>query len=148
MLYGLSDKQLQSDKLIEEFLSDRTKSKELSLAEGAEEFTLNFDGLLPATTYYLYLLPFHKSGDGKADYVREEATTSMLDSKHDLVLEVSANAVNDFTVRLPFSDHNLKGTIDWGDGTEIRYKDLIRRVSAINIMCRAPLPMRYIFQEY
>ncbi len=117
VLYGLSDKQLQSDKLIEEFLSDRTKSKELSLAEGAEEFTLNFDGLLPATTYYLYLLPFHKSGDGKADYVREEATTSMLDSKHDLVLEVSANAVNDFTVRLPFSDHNLKGTIDWGDGT-------------------------------
>ena len=47
----------------------------------------------------------------------ETATTAVQESRHDLVLEVSANRANDFKVYLPFCDDYLKGTVDWGDGT-------------------------------
>lgn len=115
--YGLSDTRLRSEKEVEEFLADRSRSQELSLSDGAEEFTLDFDGLLPATTYYLYMLPLHSAGDATGAYIMETATTAMQEDKHDLVLEVSANMANDFKVHLPFCDSYLKGTVDWGDGT-------------------------------
>ena len=115
--YGLSDTRLRSEKEVEEFLADRNQSQELSLSDGAEEFALNFDGLLPATTYYLYMLPVHSAGDAAGAYMMETATTAVQESRHDLVLEVSANRANDFKVYLPFCDDYLKGTVDWGDGT-------------------------------
>lgn len=115
--YGLSDTRLRSEKEVEEFLADRNRSQELSLSDGAEEFALNFDGLLPATTYYLYMLPVHSAGDAAGAYMMETATTAVQESRHDLVLEVSANRANDFKVYLPFCDDYLKGTVDWGDGT-------------------------------
>lgn len=114
--YGLSDTRLRSEKEVEEFLADRNQSQELSLSDGAEEFALNFDGLLPATTYYLYMLPVHSAGDAAGAYMMETATTAVQESRHDLVLEVSANRANDFKVYLPFCDDYLKGTVDWGDG--------------------------------
>lgn len=115
--YGLSDTRLRSEKEVEEFLADRSRSQELSLSDGAEEFTLDFDGLLPATTYYLYMLPAYSVGDATGAYIMETATTAIQESRHDLVLEVSANRANDFKVYLPFCDDYLKGTVDWGDGT-------------------------------
>lgn len=63
------------------------------------------------------MLPVHSAGDAAGAYMMETATTAVQESRHDLVLEVSANRANDFKVYLPFCDDYLKGTVDWGDGT-------------------------------
>lgn len=113
--YVLSGKRLSQNELDATFL-DHQRSSELALTEGQTTFDLTFDNLIPATAYYLYLRPLDKNWVNVGFDVLEEATTAMPESKHDLVLEVSANPANDFTVCLPFSDSNLKGTVDWGDG--------------------------------
>lgn len=117
VFYGLSSRLLLSDDAIYEFLGDRNKSKELELGEGEKTFSLSFDNLLPATTYYLYLLPSHEYTQGRGMMVTKEASTAKQESKHDLILEVNANPANEFTVYLPFCDDHLDGTVDWGDGT-------------------------------
>lgn len=96
---------------VNDLMDDWYKSKELQLAEGQTTFDLTFDNLIPATTYYLYLRPLGQNWESVGLNVMEEATTSVQESKHDLVLKVSANPANDFTVYLPFSDNNLKGVI-------------------------------------
>lgn len=101
---------------VNDLMEDWYKSKELQLAEGQTTFDLTFDNLIPATTYYLYLRPLGQNWESVGLDVMEEATTSVQENKHDLVLKVSANPANDFTVYLPFSDDNLKGVINWGDG--------------------------------
>ncbi|WP_418697413.1 BACON domain-containing protein [Bacteroides sp.] len=113
--YLLSDKQLSDSELDTNF-ADSQKSEELPLDKGQTTFDLAFDNLIPATTYYLYLRPLDENWKDVGFGLMEEAATAMQESKHDLVLEVSANPVNDFTVYLPFSSDVLKGTIDWGDG--------------------------------
>lgn len=144
--YGLSDTRLRSEKEVEEFLADRNQSQELSLSDGAEEFALNFDGLLPATTYYLYMLPVHSAGDAAGAYMMETATTAVQESRHDLVLEVSANRANDFKVYLPFCDDYLKGTVDWGDGTVEKWKGGICTGSVINMKPTLPPRMKCVFR--
>lgn len=70
--------------------------------------------LRPITcTCFRFIVPEAAAGA----YMMETATTAVQESRHDLVLEVSANRANDFKVYLPFCDDYLKGTVDWGDGT-------------------------------
>ena len=113
--YLLSDKGL-SDSELNDCFADSQKSVELPLDKGQTTFDLAFDNLMPATAYYLYLRSLDENWKNVGFDLVEKATTAMQESKHDLVLEVSANPVNDFTVYLPFSCDDLKGTIDWGDG--------------------------------
>ena len=40
----------------------------------------------------LYMLPVHSAGDAAGAYMMETATTAVQESRHDLVLEVSANS--------------------------------------------------------
>lgn len=113
--YALSEKSL-SESGITDLLLNSQDAKEVELAEGQTEFDLFFDNLLPAKTYYLYYRPLGKQGEDTRWNFVEESMTAIQESKHDLVLEVSANPANGFTVYLPFSDDNLKGVVDWGDG--------------------------------
>lgn len=50
------------------------------------------------------MLPVHSAGDAAGAYMMETATTAVQESRHDLVLEVSANRANDFKVYLPFCE--------------------------------------------
>lgn len=113
--YLLADDML-SEREVDERLTDSSKSQELQLTEGQTAFDLVFDNLIPATTYYLYLRPLNRHWENEGLDLMEKATTAVQESKHDLVLEVSANPANEFTVDLPFCDSQLKGVIDWGDG--------------------------------
>ena len=114
IMYGLSDRRLETDEDIENFI--KSNSEEKMLDAGNKTYELTFDGLEPATTYYLYLQSMIDGSIGDWHVLEREATTSALESKHDLVLEVVANPANGFTVVLPFSGV-VDGTIDWGDGT-------------------------------
>ncbi|MCD8182366.1 MAG: leucine-rich repeat domain-containing protein [Bacteroides sp.] len=123
--YVLSNKYLSQNELDVIFL-DNQRSSELALTEGQTTFDLTFDNLIPATTYYLYLRSLDKNWVNVGLDVSKEATTAMQESKHDLILEVSTNPANDFTVYLPFCCDNLQGTIDWGDGQTEQVKDWLQ----------------------
>ncbi len=89
------------------------------LLDGQTEFTLDFDGLLINTTYYLYIRPI--DGDGNLleinHYIEYTASTATGESEQDLVMLVSANPANEFTVYIPLHSGYTTGTVDWGDGT-------------------------------
>lgn len=89
--------------------------------DSQETFELSFDGLMPATTYYLYLTAELEYGMDKSQEL--PATTAVLESKYDLVFEVSANPANNYTVYLPAgTSGQLQGTVDWGDGQTSQYE--------------------------
>ncbi len=116
--YLLSDRKL-SDSDAADNLYDPFLCEELWLDEGQETFTLTFDGLLPSTTYYLYVRPMDQYGNSAElnFYFMLPGTTAAPADDQDLVLHVSANPANGFTVYLPFWNIYTDGIIDWGDGT-------------------------------
>ena len=116
--YFLSDRDL-SDSEIRENFYDSSEYEDKYLEEGAVSFELAFDGLNPASEYYLYLRPMGEHDDILVEdyFLMVEASTAMPGRDLDLVLEVSANPANNFTVYLPFSTYAIDGTVDWGDGT-------------------------------
>lgn len=122
VFYGLSHKELYDDEQVYNFLEGTTADKQhdrignIKLAEGADEFNLSFDGLEPNSTYYLYVVSSPNKYLQHIKYLKKKATTAAFESKHDLVMTVSANPANDFTVILPFGNY-VEGTINWGDGT-------------------------------
>lgn len=116
--YYLSDKALPRSEA-SGILYDRWEREELVLSEGQTEFTLDFNGLLVNTPYYLYVRPVSEYGSTlETNYFSEyTASTAAGQSEQDLVLLVSANPANNFTVYIPFHSGYTKGTLDWGDGT-------------------------------
>ena len=129
--YYLSDKPLSASDA-SDLLYDSQQCEELVLSEGQTAFTLDFDGLFTNTVYYLYIRPLGEYG-GTADhnYFKEyTASTAAGQSDQDLVMLVSANPANDFTVYLPLHSGYTTGTLDWGDGT---VETLSSNVSYYNI---------------
>ena len=116
--YYLSDKALPRSEA-SGILYDRWEREELVLSEGQTEFTLDFNGLLVNTPYYLYVRPVSEYGSTlETNYFSEyTASTAAGQSEQDLVLLVSANPANNFTVYIPFHSDYTTGTLDWGDGT-------------------------------
>ncbi len=88
----------------------------MELSEGAYKFNLSFDGLKPNTPYYLYVASSPNNYVYCGKYLKKQASTAVFESKHDLIMTVSANPTNDFTVILPFGNVVI-GTINWGNGT-------------------------------
>lgn len=116
--YYLSDKALPRSEA-SGILYDRWEREELVLSEGQTEFTLDFNGLLVNTPYYLYVRPVSEYGSTlETNYFSEyTASTAAGQSEQDLVLLVSANPANNFTVYIPLHSDYTTGTLDWGDGT-------------------------------
>ena len=118
--YYLSETPLSSSEA-SSILYDRWQHEheELVLQEGQTEFALDFDGLFVNTTYYLYIRPQDKFGNTLYDdyYKEYTASTAAGESEQDLVLLVSANPANNFTVYIPLHSDYTTGTLDWGDGT-------------------------------
>ena len=116
--YYLSDRELSSGEA-SGILYDSNACEKLALDEGQTAFTLDFTGLLPAKSYYLYVRPLNKDGETAEDNFFQlfTAATAAPAEEQDLVLRVSANPANNFTVYLPFLNFNTNGLIDWGDGT-------------------------------
>ena len=102
--YYLSETPLSSSEA-SSILYDRWQHEheELVLQEGQTEFALDFDGLFVNTTYYLYIRPQDKFGNTLYDdyYKEYTASTAAGQSEQDLVLLVSANPANNFTVYIP-----------------------------------------------
>lgn len=116
--YFLSEQQLDPIKINDNFY-DTSIYREQTIGEGQTDFTLDFDGLYSATPYYLYVRPLDEEGysaDGRF-YMEYTASTAAGESEQDLVLLVSANPANNFTVYIPFRSSSAVGTLDWGDGT-------------------------------
>lgn len=118
--YYLSETPLSSSEA-SDILSDnwQHEHEELVLSEGQTTFTLDFDGLFANTTYYLYIRPRDEFGNMLDDdyYSEYTASTAAGESEQDLVLLVSANPANNFTVYIPLHSDYTTGTLDWGDGT-------------------------------
>lgn len=121
VFYGLSRKKLYGEGEVVKFLEGYSVDKDdrvgqFPLAEGTHDFTLSFDGLSPSTTYYLYVLGAPNKDVSYGNYQEKVVSTAAFESKHDLVMTVSANPANQFTVILPFGNV-VQGTINWGDGS-------------------------------
>lgn len=120
--YGLSHKELYDDEEVYSFLegssidAQQDRIGKMELGEGAHEFNLSFDGLKPNTPYYLYVASSPNNYVYRGKYLKKQVSTAVFESKHDLVMTMSANPTNDFTVILPFGNVVI-GTINWGDGT-------------------------------
>ncbi len=118
--YYLSSKKLSSSEasgILYDYLG--SKHEVLELSEGQTDFTLDFDGLLTNTTYYLYVRPIDGEGNflETNHYIECTASTAAGESEQDLVMLVSANPANSFTVYIPLHSGYATGTVDWGDGT-------------------------------
>lgn len=103
----------------EEFSNENTAEdvRESYLDETEKVLDVTFEGLMPATKYYINAVALYY--DEYREKTVYEATTAAQESKHDMVLVVSANYANDFTVSLPIdaTDYDNRGIIDWGDGS-------------------------------
>ena len=82
-------------------------------------FKIFFSGLNPNTVYYVYI----RSNKVYSEYSRpydvdmvQPVEMKENSREADLVLTVSANPANGFDVYLPL-EVQVKGTVDWGDGT-------------------------------
>lgn len=110
--YRLSDKELNDNEVRDFIFASEGVNKDCT---PGGTFDIYVDNLIPATEYYLYMISGVSAMEHDGAINAEGAMTAMLSDEHDLVLRVSANAANNFTVKLPFADYS--GSIDWGDGT-------------------------------
>lgn len=94
------------------------------------DYTHTEENLQEATKHYVYIMAAHETYS-RAGITMISFTTRMRNSDDDLVLEMNLNPVNNYTAYLPL-EGQVKGIIDWGDGTSETVDGYIGTSGALN----------------